>query len=144
MCRDRLERGTVIRFYPIHKGLSIVQPEKKGFGLWLWSRFIIFGQSLTVLTMPFYNIKEKFERIDGLVRRRATGTPDELAETLGICWATWFIWLEQLRSFGLPIAYNDHAQTYYYAQAGHAQFFHWQPTPAEADAQKYFGENEPV
>ncbi|MCU0451687.1 MAG: hypothetical protein MUC97_17885 [Bernardetiaceae bacterium] len=94
--------------------------------------------------MPFYNVREKFERIDRLVRRQATGSPDELAETLGICRATWFIWLEQLRSFGLPIAYDDHAQTYYYAQPGHAQFCCWQPTLKDTDNQKYFGENEPV
>jgi hypothetical protein len=103
-----------------------------------------FALVKTKTTMPLYSIKEKMERIDGLIRRRATGTPDQLAETLGICRATWFIWLEQLRSFGLPIAYDDHAQTYYYAQAGHAQFFHWQSAPAETDDQKYFAEKGPV
>jgi hypothetical protein len=94
--------------------------------------------------MPFYKIKKQFERIDGLIRRQATGNPDELSKTLGICRATWFSWLKQLRSFGLPIAYDDHAHTYYYTQPGHAQFFYWQPPPTEANAKKYFNEKEPV
>ncbi|MCU0451583.1 MAG: hypothetical protein MUC97_17355 [Bernardetiaceae bacterium] len=71
--------------------------------------------------MHFRTTKEHLERIDALIRRRATGTPDQLAQKLGICRATWFEWLEQLRTdLGLPIAYDPAAQTYYYTRPGRA------------------------
>jgi hypothetical protein len=49
-----------------------------------------------------------------------------LAERLGISRATWFLWLEQLRRLGLPIAYDEVAHTYYYTRPGRANFIHWE------------------
>jgi hypothetical protein len=70
--------------------------------------------------MHFHTAKVHLEQIDALVRRRATGTPDQMAQKLGIGRATWFEWLEQLRAdLGLPIAYDTAARTYYYARPGH-------------------------
>jgi biotin operon repressor len=69
--------------------------------------------------MSFSTAKAHLEQIDSLVRRRATGSPDQLAHRLGISRATWFEWLGQLRAdLGLPIAYDAAAQTYYYTRPG--------------------------
>jgi hypothetical protein len=69
--------------------------------------------------MPFHTAKVHLAQIDDLVRRRDTGTPNQLAQKLGIGQATWFEWLEQLRAdLGLPIAYDTAARTYYYTRPG--------------------------
>jgi hypothetical protein len=75
--------------------------------------------------MPFDTAKEKLARIDSLIKRRATGSPEHLSRTLGICRATWFNWLEQLKALGLPIAYDPDAQTYYYTRPGRPVFMRW-------------------
>jgi predicted DNA-binding transcriptional regulator YafY len=76
--------------------------------------------------MPLDTAKEKLARIDSLIKRRATGSPEHLSRTLGICRATWFNWLEQLKALGLPIAYDPDAQTYYYTRPGRALFIRWE------------------
>jgi hypothetical protein len=69
--------------------------------------------------MHFQTTKVHLEQIDALIRRRATGTPNQMAKRLGIGRATWFEWLEQLRTdLGLPIAYDTVARTYYYTRPG--------------------------
>jgi hypothetical protein len=69
--------------------------------------------------MQLHHTKAHLEQIDDLVRRRATGPPDQLAHRLGIGRATWFEWLGQLRAdLGLPIAYDAAGQTYYYTRPG--------------------------
>jgi predicted DNA-binding transcriptional regulator YafY len=71
--------------------------------------------------MSFSTAKSQLEQIDSLLRRRDTGTPNQLAQKLGIGRATWFEWLEQLRAdLGLPIAYDTAARTYYYTRSGQA------------------------
>lgn len=69
--------------------------------------------------MPFRTVLGNLERIDTLIRLRATGTPDDMADKLGISRATWFRWLEQLtEDLGLPIAYDEYRGTYYYSKRG--------------------------
>jgi hypothetical protein len=71
--------------------------------------------------MHFHTTKVHLEQIDALIRRRDTGTPNQLAQKLGIGRATWFEWLEQLRAdLGQPIAYDTAARTYYYTRPGQA------------------------
>ncbi len=77
--------------------------------------------------MPLQSIKEQLNRIDDLIRRRATGPPEAMAEKLGMCRASWFRWRDQLIGFGLPIAYDQVEKTYYYTQEGEAHFLCWQP-----------------
>lgn len=69
--------------------------------------------------MPFRTVLQNLERIDTLIRLRATGTPDDMADKLGISRATWFRWLEQLtEDLGLPIVYDEYRSTYYYSKRG--------------------------
>ena len=69
--------------------------------------------------MPFQAVLADLERIDTLIRLRSTGTPDQMAEKLGISRATLFRWLEQLTDdLGLPIDYDEYRKTYYYTKRG--------------------------
>jgi predicted DNA-binding transcriptional regulator YafY len=69
--------------------------------------------------MSFRILIDRLAHIDGLIYRRATGTPDQMAQKLGICRATWYEWLDQLQhDLGLPIAYNPELQTYHYTRPG--------------------------
>jgi hypothetical protein len=54
------------------------------------------------------------QRIDHLVRTRATGTPKDLGGLLGISECSVYRMIERLRDMGLPIAYDKQAHTYYY------------------------------
>lgn len=55
------------------------------------------------------------QRIDHLVRARATGTPKQLAGRLQTCERNIYRLIGHLRDIGLPIAYDKQRDTYYYA-----------------------------
>jgi hypothetical protein len=59
------------------------------------------------------------ERVDVLIRRRATGDPAAFAHKLGIHRSTLFCWIRQLREqYGCPIEYDPYRKTYYYTEKG--------------------------
>ena len=58
--------------------------------------------------------KELMERVHLLIKRRATGTPDELAERLQVSRATVHRIMETMKGLGAPILYNFLNQTYEY------------------------------
>lgn len=58
--------------------------------------------------------KELMERVHLLVKRRSTGTPDELAERLQVSKATVHRMMDTMKSLGAPILYNFLRQTYEY------------------------------
>jgi len=54
------------------------------------------------------------ERLDDLIRKKATGTPDDLAKRLNVSTRTVYNYLHDMRSMGAPVAYDYRLQTYYY------------------------------
>jgi predicted DNA-binding transcriptional regulator YafY len=59
------------------------------------------------------------QRIDYLIRTRATGTPEQMAQRLGISRSTWFNYIAVLKTdLDFPIEYDRQAQTYYYNRPG--------------------------
>ena len=56
------------------------------------------------------------QRIDHLVRTRATGTPAQLASRLNVSERNLYRLLGDLRDRGFPIAYDKQASTYYYVE----------------------------
>ncbi len=62
------------------------------------------------LTSQFFLL----ERLNGLIRRKATGTPKALSERLNISERTLYRHIEELKILGLPIEYCKHSETYYY------------------------------
>ncbi len=64
--------------------------------------------------MKFFAAIELLERIDGLIRREQTGSPDEFAAKLGVSRATVCRYLSEMKDRGIPICYNSIKGSYYY------------------------------
>ncbi|MDO8368361.1 MAG: hypothetical protein Q7T20_16285 [Saprospiraceae bacterium] len=62
------------------------------------------------------------QRIDNLIRTRATGTPIQLAERLGISERKLYRLMGDFRDQGFPIAYDKQADTYYYSELVKIEF----------------------
>lgn len=62
------------------------------------------------------------QRIDHLVRTRATGSPTQLAARLNTSERKVYRLLGELRDQGFPIAYDKIADTYYYQDAVKIEF----------------------
>ena len=56
-----------------------------------------------------------FQRLDNLLRTRATGTPQQLASRLNVSERQTYRLLDRLREQGFPIAFCKASGTYYYA-----------------------------
>jgi biotin operon repressor len=57
------------------------------------------------------------QRIDYLIRTRATGTPKDLADRLGISECSIYRLIDRLKDHGFPIVYDRRAGTYYYTES---------------------------
>lgn len=59
----------------------------------------------------------RLQRMDALIRRRATGTPEEFAERLGLCRSALMENIREMKELGAPISYCKHRQSYFYEKA---------------------------
>jgi predicted DNA-binding transcriptional regulator YafY len=66
--------------------------------------------------MSFIKKLERIERIDQLIKLRATGTPEELASKLAISESSLYDTLSTMKDLGAPIEYDKYLETYYYSQ----------------------------
>jgi len=57
---------------------------------------------------------ERIERIDQLIRLKATGSPKEFAKKLGISKSSLYEYLNYLKDKGGPIEFDKEVNTYYY------------------------------
>ena len=64
--------------------------------------------------MRLYDQVAQLRRLDALIRRGATGSPDELARKLSVSRASVFRYLDELRAFGAPVYYNKQRRSYCY------------------------------
>ncbi len=62
--------------------------------------------------------KEKLEKINTLIRLKATGTPKDLAKKLNTTERTVFRIIKQLKEMGCPIFYNKQRESYCYEEKG--------------------------
>ena len=72
------------------------------------------GHTKNFRLMTFFEHVDRIKRLDSLIRHKATGSPEELADRMDVSRATIFRHLDDLRSVGAPIAYEKDRQTYYY------------------------------
>lgn len=56
------------------------------------------------------------QRIDHLIRTRATGSPEQLASRLSVSERNVYRLIKELKCQGFPIAYDKQANTYYYSE----------------------------
>jgi len=54
------------------------------------------------------------EQFHSLTLSEKTGTPKELAEQLGISRQALYIWIDELKSLDLNVAYSRKRETFYY------------------------------
>ncbi len=57
---------------------------------------------------------ERLKFMDELIRKNATGTPDEFAKKLGVSRSTLDKYLKVLKEMNAPIKYNEVCGNYYY------------------------------
>lgn len=62
--------------------------------------------------MDLYDRLQKLSYLCSLIRRKATGTPGQLAEKLQISRATVYKLIQELESFGAEIEYNRIKRTF--------------------------------
>jgi biotin operon repressor len=61
---------------------------------------------------------KRIERIDHLIKIKATGTPDQLAYKLGMSRRSVFDYINLMKLNGAPIKFCHFRQTYYYEEQG--------------------------
>lgn len=69
--------------------------------------------------MSLYKYLNRIERLDALIRRKGTGTPEELADKLGISERWLYKLLRELKEeMDCPIVYDRHKHSYKYKVSG--------------------------
>lgn len=64
------------------------------------------------------NILKRFQLLDMLIQEGRTGTPNELAEKLGVSRRTVLLDLRLMKKMGAPIGFNRLTKSYYYNTDG--------------------------
>ena len=72
--------------------------------------------------MKFIEQIQTLERLDQLIRLKATGTPSELASRLNVSERTAYNLIEALRDLGVVISYCKQKKSYYYESRVTIQF----------------------
>jgi len=71
--------------------------------------------------MPKYYF-DRLDYLNTLIRKKSTGSPEQLAKKLQVSERTIFQYVEILRSLGAEIKYSRVKQSYYYARDGTFDF----------------------
>ncbi|QEH42200.1 HTH domain-containing protein [Chitinophaga sp. XS-30] len=62
---------------------------------------------------------QRLQRIDHLIQTKATGTPSNLADKIGISERCVYKYLNLMKDFGAPIKFSNARQSYYYDEEGY-------------------------
>ncbi len=62
----------------------------------------------------FFEILDLIDRLDGLIRRKSTGKPSELARRLNVCERKVYQLIDTLRNLGAPVEYCSQRESYFY------------------------------
>lgn len=69
--------------------------------------------------MSLHTYMTRIRRLDGMIRRKSTGPPGELAEKLDISERWLYKFLRELKEeFDCPITYDSYRQSYVYEEYG--------------------------
>ena len=86
------------------------------FSLWKTNRYHHhFNHNQKRILMTFFDHIDAFDRLHDLIKRRATGTPKQLAAKFNVSIGTIKNRITTLRDKNFPIAYSREDATYYYA-----------------------------
>ncbi len=64
--------------------------------------------------MSIIKYLERIKRMDDLIRRKATGTPDEFACRMDLSLSALAKYIKLLKEMGAPIAYDNNRKSYHY------------------------------
>jgi Predicted transcriptional regulator len=70
----------------------------------------------------FFEKIKLFKRIDYLISRKSTGSPESLADRLEVSRASIFRYINELKNLGAPINYCKDRGTYYYSEPYQLEF----------------------
>ena len=68
--------------------------------------------------MNFQDHLQQLARLDRLIQRRGTGSPQELAQKFNISERSAYRLIDDLRAFGFTIVYDAERRSYYYEGYG--------------------------
>ena len=72
--------------------------------------------------MNVLDFKERIERLDHLIKQKATGSPEELAKRFNCTERTIYRMISQLKEMGCPVYYDKTRQSYCYEKEGCLKF----------------------
>lgn len=72
--------------------------------------------------MPHFDYFNRMEYLDDLIRRKATGSPKELARKLSVSERTVYELINKLKMLDAPISYDFQRRTYFYQNPGNFRF----------------------
>jgi predicted DNA-binding transcriptional regulator YafY len=84
-------------------------------------------------------IFNRIARIDYLIRIKATGTPSQLAERLGMSERSVYEYINLMKELGAPIKFNSYRQSYYYDTEGSFAISFLPKSDTDAKANRKFG-----
>jgi predicted DNA-binding transcriptional regulator YafY len=61
-------------------------------------------------------------KLDHLIRMKATGNPEQLADKLGVSRRCVFDYINILKELGAPVAFSKSRTSYYYTENGNCNF----------------------
>jgi len=56
------------------------------------------------------------DRMDGLIRRKSTGSPREFADKINVSRSMLMYYISEMKDLGAPIEYSKYSGTYYYKE----------------------------
>lgn len=68
------------------------------------------------LEMPLQKYLDRLERLHLLIKRKATGTVDELADKLDLSRRQTLEYISEMKDMGAPIQFCKYQQTYFYTR----------------------------
>ncbi len=71
-----------------------------------------------IKAMAILDYIQRINRIDNLIRLKATGTAKELADKIGVSRRMVYNYIETMKELGAPIEYDSAKQTFYYSDNG--------------------------
>lgn len=72
--------------------------------------------------MPLRKYIERLERMDYLIRKKATGSPEAFARKMNMNRSTLMRYLAELKNLGAPVEYDAKRETYRYDGDGFLTF----------------------
>jgi predicted DNA-binding transcriptional regulator YafY len=64
--------------------------------------------------MSILKYLDRIKQMDELIRRKATGSPDEFAEKVGLSRSALMKYIKLLKELNAPLEYDHNRQSYYY------------------------------